>query len=283
MWTNLASWHAIAPEKAKGKAVKAALDALRLDPLEPEAHSAMGLVKVMFEWKWDEAEVFYRTALAISPDNATTHHSYGHLLSLLGRDDTAISQMKTAQQLEPRDVRHLQCLGNLYIAAGRLDAADQALSKGLRLDDNNAGLYFYRGLLRDLQNEPQQSIKDFKTASELSEGDPAYLAMEAAAEARHGSTERAGQLLDKLLELRDAGGEAYVASLEIANVYAALDDTEKAIEFLETAYKTRDSCYLPFYLTGAEPGIEPLKDHPKVKQWLEELGLRRRDVAPGPD
>ncbi len=137
--------------------------------------------------------------------------------------------------------------------------------------------------MRDLQNEPQQSIKDFKTASELSEGDPTYLAMEAAAEARHGSTERAGQLLDKLLELRDAGGEAYVASLEIANVYAALDDTEKAIEFLETAYKTRDSCYLPFYLTGAEPGIEPLKDHPKVKQWLEELGLRRRDVASGPD
>jgi tetratricopeptide (TPR) repeat protein len=283
MWTNLASWDAIAPQQAKEKAVNAALDALRLDPLEPEAHSAMGLVKVVFEWNWDEAEVFYRTALAISPDHALTHHSYGHLLSLLGRDDKAISQMKTAQQLEPRDARHLACLGNLYTAAGRLDDADQALSQAWQLDDNRAGTYWYRGWLRDLQNEPQQSIEDFKKASELSEGDPASMAMEAVAEARHGSTVRAGQLLDKLLELRDAGGEAYVASLAFAKVYAALGNTEKAIQHLETAYKTRDSCYLPFYLTGADPGIEPLRDHPKVKQWLEELGFERRDVAPGPD
>ena len=56
MWTVFASWHATAPQQAKEKAVKAALEALRLDPLEPEAHNAMGFVKVVFEWKWDEAE-----------------------------------------------------------------------------------------------------------------------------------------------------------------------------------------------------------------------------------
>ncbi len=149
----------------------------------------------------------------------------------------------------------------------------------MQLDDNNAGLYFYRGLLRDLQNEPQQSIKDFKTASELSEGDPAYLAMEAVAEARHGSTVRARQLLDKLLELRDAGGEDYVASVEIAKVYAAIGDTQMAIELLERAYKNHDSCWLPFSLTGHDPGLESLRDHAKVKQWLEELGLESRDTT----
>jgi len=282
-WTVLASWHAVSPEKAKGKAVKAALDALQRDPLEPEALNAMGFAKAIFEWNWDEAEAFYRIALAISPDNAPTRHNYAHLLFLLGRDDDAISEMMTAQEIEHRSARHLQCLGNLYTAAGRLDDADQAFSQAWPLEDKNAGIYFYRGWLRDLQNEPQQSIEDFKKASELSDGDPAYLAMEAVAEAKHGSTERAGQILDELLELRDAGGEKYVASVEIAKVYAALGDTEKAIQLLETAYKNHDSCYLPFYLTGADPGIGPLKDHAKVKQWLEELGLKPRDVAPGPD
>ena len=97
--------------------------------------------------------------------------------------------------------------------------------------------------------------------------------MLAVAETRQGNTARANDLLGELLATAE---EKFVASADLAKVYVALGERDEAMRRLERAYVTRDSCWLPFALTGADPGLETLRKEAVVLNWLDELGLRSR-------
>jgi serine/threonine-protein kinase len=269
-WTGLASWHAMAPGRARPQAVRAAREALRLDPLEPDAHWVMGMINMIFEWDWGAAERDLRKAIELFPNHAQAHHTYGHLLSLLGRDQEAMEHMQLAMRLEPLDAHHAACAGNVFIGAARLDEASDFLATAIDLDPNDSGAHFYQGWLEQLRGNFVESCDEFSNAHNLSGGDPAYLAMFAVAEARCGEVARAQDLLDELLATAKV---SFVASADLAKVYAALGDKDEAMRRLKLAYETRDSCWLPFALTGADPGLETLRNESLVTKWLDELGL----------
>src|SRR6202521_622229 len=89
------------PKEAFPKAKAAALKALELDGSLGEAHNSLAFVLDGFDWDFDAADKEFRRAIALNPGYATAHHWYAWHLSLLGRFDQAIAEMKKAQNLDP--------------------------------------------------------------------------------------------------------------------------------------------------------------------------------------
>ncbi|MGA2647420.1 MAG: winged helix-turn-helix domain-containing protein, partial [Candidatus Sulfotelmatobacter sp.] len=89
------------PKEAFPKAKAAAIQALELDSTLGEAHNSLAFVLDGFDWDLDSGGKEFRRAIELSPGYATAHHWYAWHLSLLGRYDEAIAEMKKAENLDP--------------------------------------------------------------------------------------------------------------------------------------------------------------------------------------
>ena len=59
------------------KAKAAALQALQMDEHLAEAHAALALAHVFFDWDWVSAEKSIHRAIELNPNYATAHRWYG--------------------------------------------------------------------------------------------------------------------------------------------------------------------------------------------------------------
>jgi TolB-like protein/Tfp pilus assembly protein PilF len=107
-YSGLADTYNIAPsyidlpsKQAELLADEAARKAVELDDSLSEAHTARGFALSNL-WKWNEAEVEFRRALELNPNNATAHYFYGMgLLSPENRIEEALQHFRTALSLDP--------------------------------------------------------------------------------------------------------------------------------------------------------------------------------------
>ena len=83
------------------KAKTAATKALGIDGTADEAHSALGLAILFFDWDWAAAEKHFKEALKLNPNNATAHQYYGEYFVAVGDADKAIAEYKRARDLDP--------------------------------------------------------------------------------------------------------------------------------------------------------------------------------------
>ncbi len=64
----------------------------------------MGLIAMIYDWHWAEAERQYRQAIALNPNYATAHHWYAEYLTLVGRFDEGLAEIQLAETLDPLSV-----------------------------------------------------------------------------------------------------------------------------------------------------------------------------------
>src|ERR1700689_1174712 len=89
------------PKEAFPKAKAAATKALELDSTLGEAHNSLAFVLDGFDWDLDAGGKEFQRAIELNPGYATAHHWYAWHLSLLGRYDEAIAEMRKAASLDP--------------------------------------------------------------------------------------------------------------------------------------------------------------------------------------
>ncbi|MGB4785980.1 MAG: protein kinase, partial [Candidatus Acidiferrum sp.] len=70
----------LSPKEAGAKARQAAERALELDPTLGEAHAAMGLVLLVFEWNFSGAEREFQRSIDLNPNYPYAHQWYAELL-----------------------------------------------------------------------------------------------------------------------------------------------------------------------------------------------------------
>jgi TolB-like protein/DNA-binding winged helix-turn-helix (wHTH) protein len=91
----------LAPREALPRGKDAAIKAIALDDALGEAHTSLAFLLDAFDWDLPAADREFRRAIALNPGYATAHHWYAWHLSLLGRNDEAITEMKRARRLDP--------------------------------------------------------------------------------------------------------------------------------------------------------------------------------------
>jgi eukaryotic-like serine/threonine-protein kinase len=253
-------------KEAFPKAKAAALKALELDSSLAEAHTALALVKVSYEWDWASAEGEFKRAIELNPGYADGRYFYAFLyLSEMGRHDQAIAEMKQALETDPLSLIINANLGQIYYHARRYD---QAIEQGRKTLEIAPDFVVAHANLIDVYEQKgmyPEAIAALRTLGERGQQEAALLeAAYRAAGARGYWQKRLDLPLDHLKR-----GE-YVKPTTIPRIYAQLGDKERAFEWLEKAYADRDSELVELRV---EPGYDPLRSDPRFADLLRRIGL----------
>jgi len=276
-YAGLASTYAVLPEysslPAKEFATKsetAAQKALELDATLAEPHAVLGMVKYTYQWDWEGAEREFKRAIELNPNYPTTHHWYCICLRGQGKFEEALSEIKRAQALDPLSLIITTNVGEVLFYMQRYDLAKEQFNKVLELDPNFAlahlelgAWYAHQGKFDDALNEMQKVRQIVGANNPYGMGHLGYI------EARAGKKEKAIETLHQLLEFTKKG---YSLSVQIAYVYAGLDNKDKAFEWLGKGYNEQNT-YMRDLMTAFL--WEDLRSDPRYTALLQKIGLAK--------
>jgi TolB-like protein/Tfp pilus assembly protein PilF len=123
-----------AAREALDSAEASALEALRLDTWNADAHLALAVVRHRRDWKWGEAEGEFLRVFELRENHVMAHQWYSIFLAEQGRHDQAAQQAARALVLEPNAASVHRTAGLVALYGRRLGAAEAALQRSLALD-----------------------------------------------------------------------------------------------------------------------------------------------------
>src|SRR5207245_60018 len=100
-YSLMSFYGALPPKDGYARARAAAQRALSIDPTLAEAHASMACVRMHHDWDTAAAERDLRDALALNPRYPTAHQWYAQALTIQGRQEEALGEMRRAQALDP--------------------------------------------------------------------------------------------------------------------------------------------------------------------------------------
>lgn len=114
----------------------AAAAAVRLDSTSAEAYTALGFVRLFYDWNWTGAQRALERAIALDPRHAPARE--WHMFSFVATNqlDSALSEGQRAAQIDP--MRMGANVGWMLQAAGRHTEAVAELEKTIALDSTNS-------------------------------------------------------------------------------------------------------------------------------------------------
>jgi TolB-like protein/DNA-binding winged helix-turn-helix (wHTH) protein/Flp pilus assembly protein TadD len=253
------------PKGALPKAKAAAIKALELDSALGEAHNSLAFCLDGFDWDFESAGKEFRRAIELNPGYATAHHWYAWHLSLLGRNDEAVVEMRKAESLDPLSIIINADLAELLVLSHSYDEAIRQSRKTIEMDPNFALAHNQLGQAYLQKQMHGEAIAELQKAVQLSEGSPTCMANLARAYAASGKRSEAAKLLSDLKRRSNPG---YSHASEIAVIYAALGDKDQAMTWLEKGYEQR---FNPGVLL--RPGFDPLRSDPRFQDLVRRIGL----------
>jgi TolB-like protein/DNA-binding winged helix-turn-helix (wHTH) protein/Flp pilus assembly protein TadD len=257
------------PKEALPKAKAAAIKALELDSALGEAHNSLAFCLDGFDWDFDSAGREFRRAIELNPGYATAHHWYAWHLSLLGRYDEAIVEMRKAKNSDPLSLIISSDLAELLVLAHSYDESIVESRKTIEMDPNFALAHNQLGQAYLAKQMNAEAITEMQKAVQLSGGSPTVVANLARAYAASG---RANEAIKLLNDLKQSSNRSYSHASEIAVVYAALGDKDQAMNWLEKGYEER---FNPGVLL--RPGFDPLRSDVRFKDLLRRVGFPEAD------
>jgi TolB-like protein/DNA-binding winged helix-turn-helix (wHTH) protein/Flp pilus assembly protein TadD len=257
----------LAPKDALPRAKAAAIKALQLDSTLGEAHTSLAFCLDAFDWDLKSADTEFRRGIELNPGYATAHHWYAWHLSLLGRNNDAIAELKKALSLDPLSLIINADLAELLLIAHFTNESIQQSRKTIEMDVNFPLAHNQLAVAYLQAQRKDEAITELQQAVRLSSGSPTCIANLARAFAVSGRRNEAVQLLGDLKKRSRASSSN---ASEIAVVYAALGDNNQAMTWLETGYEER---FNPSVLL--RPGFDPLRADPRFQDLERRVGLGR--------
>src|SRR5205823_11154247 len=156
-------------------------------------------------------------------------------------------------------------LGWLYFNARRYNEAEAQARKTLEMDSHFYLGHYYLGEVLEFEGQLTEAIAEYKKAAEL-DNDPFVLGLLAQAYAKLGQRDEALKMLGQLQQLAT---QRYVTSDSFALVHIALGEKDKAIDWLERAY--RDRAGPDIALIRVDPFLDPLRGDQRFEALAEKI------------
>ena len=254
-------------QEALPKATATALKAIEIDERLAEAHLSLANAKFFYEWDWATAEREYKRAIELNPSYANAHHMYAFFLMSRGEADEAIEEIKRAQELDPLSVVISGAMGMPFYFMRQYDRAIKEISKALELDPNFLLARETLAACYEMTGRYDEAVEEYLKSIVLWGSTPGII--DALREAyRQGGMQGFWQKrLDIALE---RSKETYIPPYFIAELYASLDERDKAFEWLERAYEERAGFLIHI---KSEPAFDNLRDDPRFDDLLRRIGL----------
>ncbi len=257
------------------KAKACALKALSIDGSLAEAHAALGLAILHYDWNWPGAEASFRNAINLNPNYPAGHQLLGVYLLRVDRVGDALIALKKARELDPFSPINAVWLAEVLRYYGETDASIQLHLETLAsFPDFFLGHYHLAFAYIDAGRFAEADRHRVQAVA-LSHENSLTLSLQGILQAAMGDDAGVHQTLEHLLQMKR---DKYISSANIASVYAALKNEDKAIEWLETGLAERDPnlTWIKF-----DKEFEFLTPNPRFQNLLREVGLadKKSDVT----
>jgi serine/threonine protein kinase/Tfp pilus assembly protein PilF len=257
----------LSPRETFSKAKAAAVKALDIDDTLAEAHAALALVILRYDWDWPAVEREIKRAIQLNPNYATTYQWYADYLVVMGRLDETIAQIKRAQELDPLSLIINTIVGLHLYQARQYDQAIEQCQKTLEMDPNFAQAHLALGMAYEQKARYEEAIAALQKATTLSPSNPFIVSALGHAYAVSGQPREAMKILH---QLQDLSQRRYISPHEMAIIYAGLGEKDQAFAWLEKAYADR-VWRLPFL--KVEPRFDSLRSDPRFQDLLRRMKL----------
>jgi TolB-like protein/class 3 adenylate cyclase len=251
------------PHEAFPKALAAAERALARDEALPEALIVRAAVRMSYEWDFEGGRADLERAAA--PQHPLTHFAYFNYWAAKGDLESATAAMERAVAVDPMNPLWRGILAWCSLLAGDYPAVIDQHERMMTIDpgyiagDRAVG-YALAGLGRH-----EEAVESFEETERLLGRPSAFYATYLALQ---GHRDEALQRL-RDLEALDAAGTYIVPEL-MAGPYVALEDHDKALEWLERGVVSRSSGALGARL---DPLLRPVVTSPGYRRMAERHGL----------
>lgn len=263
---GLMSDYGLASGKEMGpKAKAAAIKALEIDDQLAEGHTSLAYVFAQIEWNWPRAESEYKRAIELNPNYATAYQWYSNGLLARGEFEKSVAMIRRAQELDPLSLIISDNFAWTYYGAGRYDEAIQAFQKTVEMDpsfipaQNDLGLaYLQKGMYVDAE-------KQFLKVNERSKsfGTTSFAILYALS----GKKDESLKLLNERLKI---SASEYVSPFSIAQIYSALNERDRAFQWLEKAFESRESQMVNLLV---DPLFDNLQSDPRYSDLKQRIGF----------
>jgi serine/threonine protein kinase/tetratricopeptide (TPR) repeat protein len=258
-------------QEGLAKAKSAALHAIEIDATLGEAHNALAWVKYVHDWDFSGAEQEFKQAIHLSPGNANVHLWYGNYLAQAGRFDESITEMNTAQSLDPLSPVLGSLIATPLLGSRQYDKAIEQLHKAQELDPNLS-------LPRIFLQQAYEGKGDFASASNewrqvaLGFGEKLEIVNARAEKLRRGFTEggERGYWQTQLEFLKADSKQSPADSYSLALLYARVGDQNRTFQCLEKAFQEHSQDLTLWLLT--EPAFDPIRTDPRFQELLRRMG-----------
>ena len=254
------------PSDAFPRAKTAAQKALSLDDSLAEAYVSLATCHLFYDWDWTASERAFQRAFQLAPDIANGHYLHSILLSILGRTEEGVVEMRRATESDPLSVNAAAHLGFSLFFAGRYDEARAAIEKAFELDRHYHPAHFYLSLIHDAMDQLDEALAAIEKAISLVRY-PHYLALRGSLLARTGRRPEAVRILDELLEIAKT---TYVSSFSLAVLHLGLNDPENWKKCMRASFEERSGflIYMRFSAVFRDPS-----DPAFFKEIYRKVGL----------
>ena len=253
------------PRETMERARRAAMQALERDSLLAEAHLSLAFVKMGYDFDWSGTETQLRRAIELNPGFAWAHFWLGRYLTLQGRYEEGIAELKRAKQLDP--LSPFICLEQGFPALfmRRYDDVIQNARATIEMYPSFAFAHFVLGDQYVLKREYATAVAEYQSALRL-DNSPVFLAGLGQAYAAAGETGKANSIL------RDLSMGTYPPPYRIALVYAAMRNKDQVLRWLQRAYDDRNDELI--WLKN-DPRLDPYRSEPRFMKLIKKLGLEK--------
>jgi TolB-like protein/Flp pilus assembly protein TadD len=262
---NLAFWGVVPVAAALPAADVEARRAVELDPLDWEAHNALGYVEWLYRWDLDGAERSLRRAVELAPGEPRARWTlFAFLGSMRGAYDDALAEADRALELDPLSPALRAQVGWIHHWCGRPARAIAHCRAVLAEHPDSVQALHILGVASTVTGEYRRAIAACRRACQRQRDafSLGYLAMALGRGGRHAEASRlAGEL-----DARSRAG--YVPPVCLVWARLATGDTDAAMAGLERLVADRDPQAL---WMAVSPTYEALHAHPRFADLLGRL------------
>lgn len=255
------------PLLLRPQAAAEAIRALQIDPGSAEAHAALGYAW-HYDWRFDDAEREFRRAIELNPNYSMAHIWYANLLMSRRRMKEALEHAFAARELDPFSLIVNTNVAWVLGRAGYPNEAIVQLEQTLALDSTYAqARWRLAGALDIARRFPEALAQGKRLVAETDSAPPALLLL-ATIQAHAGHRESAKMLLQAA---RARAGTDYLPPAPVAEVFAALNQADSAMTWLERAFAERSNAMV--YLTS-DSYMPELQRDPRFRALIARVRLQ---------
>lgn len=238
--------------------------ALELDPDLGEPYAALGWTSLVFDWQPDSALADLARGYERDSEAETVVHHYAFSLALMGRFEQALRIVSSATERDPLNHILVNLEGKVHLMAGDYDRAIADIKRSLELMPGFSFALDVLPVAYSLAGRHEEAIATAREAGESTD----MRTLLAFVLARAGDTEEAATIAAELYTEAEEGELRSPAWL--AGVYGELGNPDRAFELLDKAVEIRDGELIAVYTW---PLWNSLRSDARFDQIVERVGF----------